>query len=259
MQCKVCGKELIEEVRPGRKRKYCSKECAYKWQKENPGPGKLKNITKKVCSCCGKEFTVFASGKNRKYCSVKCRGISDRTLKGTNRTCVICGKSYEPIHKKQKCCSRDCQTKATNQALVEGLFNIKKTCTVCGSQFTPIRVNQEFCSKACREKNYNTLNPDYGSAKRGRYRARLANAEHKPYSATEIFQRDGWRCGICGGKVNKKKKYPDPLSASIDHIIPLSRGGCDTEDNVQLSHLKCNVSKSNSQFIPNIIGQLMIV
>lgn len=37
--------------------------------------------------------------------------------------------------------------------------------------------------------------------------------------------------------------YPNPLSASLDHVVPLAWGGEHTAANVQLAHLKCNVAK----------------
>ena len=57
----------------------------------------------------------------------------------------------------------------------------------------------------------------------------------------EIYERDCWICQICLKKVNKKLKWPNRLSASLDHIIPLSKGGTHTRINVQLAHLKCNM------------------
>jgi hypothetical protein len=35
----------------------------------------------------------------------------------------------------------------------------------------------------------------------------------------------------------------DPLSASIDHILPKSRGGTDDDGNLQITHLRCNLLK----------------
>ena len=53
-------------------------------------------------------------------------------------------------------------------------------------------------------------------------------------------------CGICGKPVNKKLKYPDPMSPCIDHIIPVDRGGHPSDiDNLQLAHMSCNRQKSN--------------
>lgn len=53
-------------------------------------------------------------------------------------------------------------------------------------------------------------------------------------------------CGICGKPVDFRFKYPHPLSASIDHIIPIARGGHPSDiDNLQLAHWTCNRQKSD--------------
>lgn len=53
-------------------------------------------------------------------------------------------------------------------------------------------------------------------------------------------------CGICGKPVDKSLKYPHPMSPSIDHIIPIDRGGHPSDpDNLQLAHWICNRQKSN--------------
>ena len=53
-------------------------------------------------------------------------------------------------------------------------------------------------------------------------------------------------CGICGKPVDKKLKYPHPLSPCIDHIIPVSKGGHPSDlDNLQLAHWTCNRQKSD--------------
>jgi 5-methylcytosine-specific restriction endonuclease McrA len=53
-------------------------------------------------------------------------------------------------------------------------------------------------------------------------------------------------CGICGRPVNFDLKYPHPLSPTIDHIIPVSKGGHPSDiDNLQLAHRCCNRAKSD--------------
>ena len=53
-------------------------------------------------------------------------------------------------------------------------------------------------------------------------------------------------CGICGLPVDKTLKYPHPMSATIDHIIPIDRGGHPSDiANLQLAHMACNRQKSN--------------
>ena len=58
-------------------------------------------------------------------------------------------------------------------------------------------------------------------------------------------------CGICGQPVDKTLKYPHPMSATCDHIIPVSRGGDPTSlDNLQLAHFSCNRQKWDSILTP---------
>lgn len=53
-------------------------------------------------------------------------------------------------------------------------------------------------------------------------------------------------CGICGQPVDKSLKWPHPLSACVDHIIPLDKGGHPFAlDNLQLAHMTCNRDKSD--------------
>jgi 5-methylcytosine-specific restriction endonuclease McrA len=49
-----------------------------------------------------------------------------------------------------------------------------------------------------------------------------------------VWQRDGGRCAECGSTVHLE----------FDHIIPVARGGADTERNLQLLCLDCNRRKS---------------
>ena len=58
-------------------------------------------------------------------------------------------------------------------------------------------------------------------------------------------------CGICGKPVDKTLKYPHPLSPTVDHIIPVSKGGHPSDiSNLQLAHRCCNRAKSNSLMEP---------
>jgi hypothetical protein len=63
-----------------------------------------------------------------------------------------------------------------------------------------------------------------------------------------VGERDGWRCGVpeCRRRpIDRTKRHPHPLSPSIDHIEPLSRGGLHTYANVRIAHLRCNIARSN--------------
>ncbi len=98
----------------------------------------------------------------------------------------------------------------------------------------------------------------------------------------EIGERDEWLCGICQdlahlverpsvvtlGEITVEeinsyvlledgwpKDWPEPterflrrpLSASVDHIVPMAAGGTDDRSNLQIAHLFCNLHKSASR------------
>ena len=53
-------------------------------------------------------------------------------------------------------------------------------------------------------------------------------------------------CGICGKPVDFSLRYPHPLAATVDHIIPIAKGGHPSDlDNLQLAHWTCNRQKSD--------------
>lgn len=56
-------------------------------------------------------------------------------------------------------------------------------------------------------------------------------------------------CGICGRPVDFSIRPPEPLSPTIDHIIPISKGGHPSDlANLQLAHRCCNRQKSDKLF-----------
>ncbi len=56
-----------------------------------------------------------------------------------------------------------------------------------------------------------------------------------------IKKRDNFTCCICGNSI-----YQEPnLLLEIDHVIPVSKGGCTVEENLQTLCWKCNRAKSN--------------
>jgi len=48
---------------------------------------------------------------------------------------------------------------------------------------------------------------------------------------------------ICNHKVIKSKDTNHDLYPSIEHVIPIAKGGKHTWDNVKLAHRKCNMEK----------------
>ena len=58
-------------------------------------------------------------------------------------------------------------------------------------------------------------------------------------------------CGICGKPVDFSYKNPHPLAPTVDHIIPVSKGGHPSDlSNLQLAHRCCNRQKADSLMEP---------
>ena len=59
----------------------------------------------------------------------------------------------------------------------------------------------------------------------------------------EIFERDRWCCSLCLQPIDQSLSYPHPLSASIDHVVPVIHGGTHERSNLAAAHLQCNLRK----------------
>jgi 5-methylcytosine-specific restriction endonuclease McrA len=82
------------------------------------------------------------------------------------------------------------------------------------------------------------------------YRRRLQKGTQpfEKFTTLEIANRDGWKCHICRKQVTFTTK-------SIDHLIPLSKGGSHTRANVALAHLVCNRRRGGG-YLP---AQLLLI
>lgn len=74
-----------------------------------------------------------------------------------------------------------------------------------------------------------------------RVREKGAYVEH--VDRRRVFERDGWRCQLCSKKVRRDVDARHPLAATLDHVVPLARGGLHEYANVQCAHYGCNSSK----------------
>ncbi|WP_442972484.1 HNH endonuclease [Rhodococcus sp. BH5] len=72
---------------------------------------------------------------------------------------------------------------------------------------------------------------------------RARGTRHKVSIGT-LLQRDGNSCGICSEPIDMKLVSPDMQRASVDHILPYSKGGTHDLGNLQLAHLYCNCIKN---------------
>ena len=74
------------------------------------------------------------------------------------------------------------------------------------------------------------------------HRARYYGCVTESVNRLSVYERDRWRCVSCGCKVVIARQYQSNR-ATIDHRIPLSRGGSHTYENCQTMCMMCNSKK----------------
>jgi 5-methylcytosine-specific restriction endonuclease McrA len=65
---------------------------------------------------------------------------------------------------------------------------------------------------------------------------RVPKSVQRKISRRALFARDGWRCQYCGTEAGK---------LTLDHVVPRSRGGESSWENVVTSCAPCNLRKGN--------------
>jgi 5-methylcytosine-specific restriction endonuclease McrA len=109
------------------------------------------------------------------------------------------------------------------------------------------------CSERARWQRRKLVRPRQGAKhvrtaaenhdKNHKRRAAKYGAGYERFSSEDIFERDGWRCHICGKRVHPSRFKRDPEGPSLDHLIPLADGGSHSQANCRLAHLRCNAAR----------------
>jgi predicted nucleic acid-binding Zn ribbon protein len=86
-------------------------------------------------------------------------------------------------------------------------------------------------------------NPEKVRAVRVRRRARLHSVPADLVSPQELLRDQDGLCYLCLLPISEDHKVPHPLSLSVDHVIPLARGGTGLRENLRATHLLCNLQK----------------
>ncbi len=176
--------------------------------------GHKRRVKRGLCCFCGAQVPP-RRGLNTAYCSERCFRRNKRGLKDESN-CVICSRVFKQV-RGNKTCSLECAKENDR------------------------RYAREWALKQQKE------NPQYQERRRlaqQRRRVKINKGIVEYFTFQEIAERDGWKCAICKSPIPSNAKHPHPRSASIDHIIPVVKGGMHIRANVQLAHLQCNRQKS---------------
>ena len=94
-------------------------------------------------------------------------------------------------------------------------------CDICGTEFEKRNAIHKRCSPEC---------------------AKIAVEKQTAGNRWIIFDRDGCRCVYCGSTPADSK-----VKLVIDHLVPYSKGGEHTADNLVTSCYECNVAKHTKE------------
>ena len=170
----------------------------------------------------------------------------------------ICGVSRETIARAVRRAEIVLDGRKLNNGQKNGQLKISnEQISYMSKELTPREISNKFdmhpatVEKRCRRLK---LEKKQGVGySKGHYSSRsdklTTDCYDKKIDLYEVYKKFEGRCQICGemtdtnDRTDKKvgNNYP-----SVDHIIPISKGGTHTWDNVQLAHIICNSKKGNS-------------
>jgi hypothetical protein len=154
--------------------------------------------------------------------------------------CRHCGKACRP--KRKGFCSPKCSN----------AYREMLPCSRCESLTPSMWKRRQLCP-ACSEianreqaRRYKRL---YG--RNHRSRARHHGVQYQSVPVKQIYERDNYTCQICLKKclpkamLSKQTGKIHPMSPTIDHIVPMCRGGDHVEANLQTACFRCNTAKGS--------------
>jgi 5-methylcytosine-specific restriction endonuclease McrA len=206
--CQNCGKELDQTPKAGRRKRNCSKVC----REQHRQNLKRKPLATRICEHCGKQY---GSNKEQRFCGKDCRLIVNRI-----------------------------ESKARSKAkLRHGLAGGLKT--------TPCGWCQEPRTYEIGKSTVRAYHPKCTiEARRARYRIKTVKRQglvNKPsrLAADEVVRVYGNNCAICNEPIDLTLKRTSSKGLTVDHWIPLSKGGSDDMSNLRPAHWNCNRKKSD--------------
>jgi 5-methylcytosine-specific restriction endonuclease McrA len=231
------------------------------------------------CLCCGVGFVRkrYASGaysRQTKYCTRECAfehsrtGIRKRPEVQERRRhesladwFLSWGDDVYPVVSVCGHCGGEFRrTRSEDKGVPASLcFECKFTietfpCKRCGEQCDKKhKLHKAGCCSACRleqkRRRKNRQREKWG--RNDRKRCRKYGVPYTHLDRKQVFARDNWECQLCGNGLLRKYTRIDgvvePLSPTIDHIIPLSLGPGVSPGhvwgNVQAACWECNTRK----------------
>ncbi len=234
----------------------CRNEKAREYQRQLRA-ARPKLLVVFYCMVCNEAIDRIGNSGRPIYCTVHAEAAKRSSVRRTGEKrrvarpgtlythCHYCkGELPEPrrsVRSPARCesCKRQWHYEYMRNRTTQCMASAK--CGDCGKPANPKRKGPR---SRCSDCQLVRRRAKYRQYSHGR-RALMNGVGSEDFLSTEIYERDGWRCGLCRKRIRRELEHPHPLSASLDHAIPLAHGGPHSRANTQAAHLRCNVIKKD--------------
>lgn len=270
IQCVRCGKSHATARRDA---KYCSTECANKSQSE---------VEPATCEACGIVFQPRNGNRYRRFCSRECGFKRDMSVEIERLSLYVFKadpftavknrlkyrvKWYQSRYRRalercDMCRSLRGWADAKGPSSIfcaecrphmqrlgsEGISTLASPICMDCQKPRDMSTRKTRSGKRCDDCEYQLKRERKAASGKVRRARKYHNGRiDKDITLKKLSNRDGGACYLCGLLVDWSDdpwsggKYPN-----IEHVVPLSKGGTHTWDNVKLACSQCNTDKGDS-------------
>lgn len=257
--CEWCKKSFLAKTKTA---KCCSQSCAgnkrnyaekdgklVKWERTCIGCGcvfRMKNGTRRkglYCTreCAWKHGRLTAGQLQEKRNADKCKdlmllqnSVSDghQAWLGNWKKCNWCLKSFYNTGESDLC-SLACR------------FNMRRgstrECIECNEVMDRRECGKSRLCGRCKSDRVDSMKCKLKSQRR----QKIKTATVERVVRRKVFEADRYHCWICLGLCKREYDSNDPASPTIDHVVPLAKGGKHSYANCRTAHAICNSLKGD--------------
>jgi len=217
-------------------------------------------VTKATACPCGRQIEQVGRGRPRRFCD-GCRPRTkplDVTYRSHTRTCAVCRAAVDGT---SKYCSEPCKWSVQKRLPCSKCGGptgwragrtdlVEPTCNSCRRDYSNFEhgTRRGYSDARCRCDECVAWNREQCQAYRAKRRAEgrpiKSFGSSGPWIAPsvrlKVFERDAWTCQLCSEPLQPDSDPQSDWYPSLDHIVPQSKGGSHSAENLRAAHRWCN-------------------
>jgi len=242
--CAACGTPFADESPTGNRR-FCCRRC-WRRAKERRSRGVSERDVATVSDCVACGASLAGRPHGTRHCSNACyqrarrrerlgQPIADRAEE------IACRRCGDLVYRQHWSFTLYCSKRCREAYNAYRYFKmrrpeIERACLACGAPISPDdTLSKKYCDRRCAGRN---RSPDVIFRYVNARRALLSGATARRVPKRVLRRLRSAICFYCGSKAN-----------TVDHVVPLSRGGQHAEGNLVPACRSCNSSKADKLLI----------